>query len=68
MKKYWFYEFVMRVGGREEDKGGVGEEIFEDVGLGKEDDDFKIVCDYIERDGDFRLGMCVFGDLYEEHR
>ncbi|WP_458860157.1 YozE family protein, partial [Staphylococcus epidermidis] len=41
---------MMRVGGRKEDKGVFGEEIFEEVGFGKEEDDFNRLSEYIETD------------------
>ncbi len=67
MKNYSFYQFVMTVRGRHEDKGRLAEEIFDDLAFPKHDDDFNILSDYIETHGDFTLPMSVFDDLYEEY-
>ncbi|CDR24857.1 YozE family protein [Staphylococcus schweitzeri] len=67
MKNYSFYQFVMTVRGRYDDKGRLTEEIFDDLAFPKHEDDFNTLSDYIETHGDFTLPMSVFDDLYEEY-
>lgn len=63
MKNYSFYQFVMTVRGRHDDKGRLAEEIFDDLAFPKHDDDFNILSDYIETHGDFTL-QCLYLMIY----
>lgn len=63
MKNYSFYQFVMTVRGRHDDKGRLAEEIFDDLAFPKHDDDFNILSDYIETHGDFHC-QCLYLMIY----
>ncbi|KDE96234.1 hypothetical protein CM54_04160 [Staphylococcus sp. TE8] len=67
VKNYSFYQFVMTVRGRKDDKGELAEQIFDDLAFPKHEDDFNILSEYIETQSEFTVPMYVFDDLYEEY-
>ena len=64
VKNYSFYQFIMTVRGRKDDKGVFAEQIFEDLAFPKHEDDFNTLSEYIETHSEFTLPMSVFDDLY----
>ncbi|MCG2316523.1 YozE family protein [Staphylococcus epidermidis] len=67
VKNYSFYQFIMTVRGRKDDKGVFAEQIFEDLAFPKHEDDFNTLSEYIETHSEFTLPMCVFDDLYDDY-
>ncbi|MDU2128710.1 MAG: YozE family protein [Staphylococcus epidermidis] len=63
VKNYSFYQFIMTVRGRKDDKGVFAEQIFEDLAFPKHEDDFNTLSEYIETHSEFTLPMSVFDDL-----
>lgn len=51
VKNYSFYQFIMTVRGRKDDKGVFAEQIFEDLAFPKHEDDFNTLSEYIEKIG-----------------
>ncbi|GEQ05124.1 YozE family protein [Staphylococcus gallinarum] len=67
MKDHSFYQFVLTVRGRNDEKGRLAEEIFDDLSFPKHEKDFHSLSDYIETQSTFTISMSVFDDLYEEY-
>ncbi|MEJ7224985.1 YozE family protein [Staphylococcus caprae] len=67
VKNYSFYQFVMTVRGRKDDKGKLAEQIFDDLAFPIHEDDFNVLSEYIETQSEFTVPMSVFDDLYEEY-
>ena len=55
VKNYSFYQFIMTVRGRKDDKGVFAEQIFDTLS------------EYIETHSEFPLPMSVFDDLYDDY-
>ena len=67
VKNYSFYQFIMTVRGRKDDKGVFAEQIFEDLAFPKHEDDFNTLSESIETHSEFTLPMSVFDDLYDDY-
>ncbi|MCG7339628.1 YozE family protein [Staphylococcus sp. ACRSN] len=67
MKDHSFYQFVLTVRGRKDEKGKLAEQIFDDLSFPRHEKDFHILSDYIETQSDLTVSMSVFDDLYEEY-
>ncbi|MGO3049500.1 hypothetical protein CD110_06950 [Staphylococcus casei] len=67
MKDHSFYQFVLTVRGRKDEKGTLAEEIFDDLSFPRHAKEFHILSDYIETQSNYTISMSVFDDLYEEY-
>lgn len=59
VKNYSFYQFIMTVRGRKDDKGVFAEQIFEDLAFPKHEDDFNTLSEYIETHSEFTY-QCLY--------
>ena len=59
VKNYSFYQFIMTVRGRKDDKGVFAEQIFEDLAFPKHEDDFNTLSEYIETHSEFPY-QCLY--------
>ena len=60
VKNYSFYQFIMTVRGRKDDKGVFAEQIFEDLAFPKHEDDFNTLSEYIETHSEFNSYQCLY--------
>ncbi|TRL29484.1 YozE family protein [Staphylococcus chromogenes] len=68
MKDASFYHFLVTVRGRPNDEGAFAEMAYQDLDFPKHENDFNVLSEYIETEGNYTLSMSIFDGLFDEYK